>query len=205
VHLLFSHNLGEVLMVFTIIVAGLPLPLLPLQILWINVITDIFPAFALALEPSQAKRMHGRPPRGDLLSRPFLVMVGWQGAMLAAIAGAAYVWALQSYGEGAHARTVAPTALVAVQLGHTFNCRSRFASALSGLFDNIHIWGAVGTVVALQALALAFDPLARLLDLTALTQRDLVALAVCLLGPIAIVETQKAVVRSRTRSIRRLA
>ena len=204
-HLLFSHNLGEVLMVFTFIVAGLPLPLLPLQILWINVITDIFPAFALALEPSQAKRMHGRPPRGDLLSRPFLVMVGWQGAMLATIAGAAYVWALQSHGEGAHARTVALTALIAVQLGHTFNCRSRFASALSGLFDNIHIWGAAGTVVALQALALAFDPLARLLDLTALTQRDLVALAVCLLLPVAIVETQKAVVRSRTRSIRSLA
>jgi Ca2+-transporting ATPase len=56
VHMMFSHNLGEVLTVFVAIVAGWPLPLLPLQILWMNLVTDVFPAFALALEPWWAWR-----------------------------------------------------------------------------------------------------------------------------------------------------
>ncbi|HXH39293.1 MAG TPA: HAD-IC family P-type ATPase, partial [Thermoanaerobaculia bacterium] len=197
VHLLFSHNLGEVLMVFTAIIAGLPLPLLPLQILWMNMVTDIFPAFALALEPSQARRMRGRRRRGDILSPSFLLLVGWQGAMLAAIALAAYVWALHTHGQGAHARTLALSALIAVQLGHTFNCRSRVASAFAGLFNNPHIWAAAATVMGLQTFAITFRPLARLLELTSLSAADLYVLAVCTLLPIAIVETQKVSVRAR--------
>ena len=47
VHLMFSGNLAEVILIFSAIVTGLPLPLLPLQILWMNIVTDIFPAFAL--------------------------------------------------------------------------------------------------------------------------------------------------------------
>ena len=200
VHLLFSHNLGEVVMVFTAIIAGLPLPLLPLQILWLNVATDIFPAFALALEPSQPHRMHGRRKRGDILSRSFLVLIGWQGVMLAAVSLTAYVWALQTYGEGAHARTIALLALVAVQLGHTFNCRSRIESALSGLFDNLHIWAASATVIALQVFAAAFTPLARLLGFTPIQAADLVVIALCAVLPIAIVETQKVIARAHIAS-----
>jgi P-type Ca2+ transporter type 2C len=199
VHLLFSHNLGEVLVVFTALAVGLPLPLLPLQILWMNVVTDIFPAFALALEPSQPRRMHGRRERGDIVSRSFLFLVAWQGAMLAAVALGAYVWALHSYGEGPHARTIALCALVAVQLGHTFNCRSRVASVLSGIFDNLHIWAATATVVALQALAIAFPPLARLLALTRPSTTDLVVITSCALLPIVVVEIYKAWVRTRLR------
>lgn len=197
VHLLFSHNLGEVLVVFIAILAGLPLPLLPLQILWLNVATDIFPAFALALEPSQPRRMRGHRRRGDMLSRTFLVLVAWQGAMLAAIALGAYRWALHVHGEGAHARTMALLALVAVQIGHTFNCRSRVASALAGAFDNLHVWAAAATIAALQAVAVTFRPLATLLGLTPLVLADFGVLTICVLLPIAIVETQKAFVRAR--------
>ncbi|HYK04095.1 MAG TPA: cation-transporting P-type ATPase [Thermoanaerobaculia bacterium] len=197
VHLLFSHNLGEVLVIFTAIIAGLPLPLLPLQILWLNVATDIFPAFALALEPSQPRRMHGRRQRSDFLSRSFLFLVGWQGAMLAAIALGGYLWALHVYGEGAHARTMALIALVSVQLGHTFNCRSRIASAIPGMFENLHVWAAASTVIALQAFVIWFHPLADLLDLTPLFGMDLLVAAGCALLPIAIVETQKVFVRAR--------
>jgi Ca2+-transporting ATPase len=199
VHLLFSHNLGEVIVVFTALAVGLPLPLLPLQILWMNVVTDIFPAFALALEPSQPHRMHGRRQRADILSRTFLLLVAWQGAMLAAVALGAYTWALDVYGEGAHARTIALSALVAVQLGHTFNCRSRVASVLTGLFDNLHIWAATATVVALQAFAMAFGPLAKLLALTRLTATDLLVVAACAVLPIVVVEIYKVFLRVRLR------
>ncbi|MBK5258623.1 MAG: cation transporting ATPase C-terminal domain-containing protein [Thermoanaerobaculia bacterium] len=117
--------------------------------------------------------------------------------MLAAVALAAYVWALRVYGEGAHARTIALLALVAVQLGHTFNCRSRVASVFTGLFDNLHIWAAAATVVALQGFALAFPPMAHLLGLTPIRANDLIVIAICALLPIAIVEMQKVFVRAR--------
>ena len=133
VHMMFSHNLGEVLMIFTAIAAGWSLPLLPLQILWMNLVTDVFPALALALEPASPEIMN-QPPRSSrstLLTRLFLVLIGWQSVLLAALGLSAYLWALQMYGPGAHARTVALFSLVAVQLGHTFNCRSRTRSAFS--------------------------------------------------------------------------
>jgi Ca2+-transporting ATPase len=199
VHLLFSHNLGEVLVVFTALAVGLPLPLLPLQILWMNVVTDIFPAFALALEPSQSHRMHGRRRRGDIVSRSFLLLVAWQGALLATIALGAYAWSLHIYGEGAHARTVALCALIAVQLGQTFNCRSRVSSVFTGLFDNLHVWAATATVVALQAFAITFTPLARLLALTRPSGTDLFVIATCALLPIAVVEIYKSAVRMQLR------
>ena len=71
---LFSCNLAEVLVLLAAGLAGLPLPLLPLQILWLNMVTDTFPALALAIEPGDAGVMH-RPPRDPqeaLLSRAFL-------------------------------------------------------------------------------------------------------------------------------------
>ena len=89
------------------------------------------------------------------------------------------------------------TALVAVQLGHTLNCRSRVASAFAGLFDNLHIWAAAATVVAMQAFAMTFGPLARLLGLTSLVFADLAVLGTCALLPIGIVEVQKVFVRAR--------
>ena len=80
VHMMFSHNLGEVLVIFTAIAAGWPLPLLPLQILWMNLVTDVFPALALAVEPA-SKDIMKQPPRSShttFLSKPFLVLIGWQ-------------------------------------------------------------------------------------------------------------------------------
>ncbi|MEP7336649.1 MAG: HAD-IC family P-type ATPase, partial [Acidobacteriota bacterium] len=71
VHFMFSTNLGEVVMIFLAIAIGWPLPLLPLQILWVNLVTDVFPALALAVEPPAADVMQQRPrsSRESLLSR----------------------------------------------------------------------------------------------------------------------------------------
>ena len=174
VHMMFSHNLGEVLTIFVAIAAGLSLPLLPLQILWMNLVTDVFPALALAVEPA-SKDIMNQPPRSSqtpLLSRPFLILIGWQAVMLAAVALAAYVWALAKYGPGAHAHTIALFALVSVQLGHMFNCRSRTRSAFDGLFENPFIWMAVVVVVSLQLFAVYFAPLATVLGTTRPTTTD---------------------------------
>src|SRR5690606_5247171 len=73
IHYLFSCNISEVLTVFVAIALGWPLPLAPLQILWLNIVTDVFPALALALEPSREGVMRSPPrdPHERLLSRQF--------------------------------------------------------------------------------------------------------------------------------------
>lgn len=199
VHMMFSHNLGEVLVIFTAIAAGWPLPLLPLQILWMNLVTDVFPALALAVEPPSPDIMN-RPPRSShasLLSTPFLILIGWQAAMLAAIALGAYMWALQVYGPGSHSRTIALFVLVAVQLGHTFNCRSRTRSAFAGIFRNSFLWIAVFIVIALQLFAIYFSPLAAVLGTVRLSTLDWTVIVTCGLLPIGIVEIAKFAYRRR--------
>jgi Ca2+-transporting ATPase len=199
VHMMFSHNLGEVLTIFAAIIAGLPLPLLPLQILWINLVTDIFPALALAVEPAAPDVMQRAPrrPRAALLSRAFLLLIGWQGAMLAVLTLGAYIWALRLYGAGAHARTVALFALVAVQLGHFFNCRSRTQSVFTGFFRNPFIFLAFVIVVGLQLLAVYLTPLASVLDTVRLKAMDWAATGICFGAPIAIVELTKLYARRK--------
>ena len=198
VHLMFSKNLGAVLAIFVAIAIGWPLPLLPLQILWINLVTDIFPALALALEPTAPGVMQ-RPPRSPqaaLLSRPFLMLILWQSVMMAAIILAGYGWALSVYGAGAHAQTIALFVLVGVQLGHMFNCRSRTRSAVEGLFGNGFVWGAAAIVVVLQLLAVWFSPLARVLRTFPPVAMDWWIIGMSVLTPVMIVEVTKLIARS---------
>jgi Ca2+-transporting ATPase len=199
VHMMFSHNLGEVLMIFTSIAAGWALPLLPLQILWMNLVTDVFPALALALEPPSPEIMKQPPrdPKRSLLSASFVTLIAWQAAMLAALALVAYMWALDVYGPGAHARTIALFALIGGELGHTFNCRSRTRSAFAGLLRNPFILIAAFIVIALQLLAVYFSPLASILGTVQPSQTDWLVIVLCSLAPVLIVETTKTVTRWR--------
>ncbi len=199
VHMMFSHNLGEVLVIFTAIAVGWPLPLLPLQILWMNLVTDVFPALALAVEPA-SKDIMSQPPRSSrttLLSKPFLILISWQAVMLALIVLGAYIWALAAYGPGSHSRTITLFALVSVQLGHTFNCRSRTRSAFDGIFRNPFLWIAVVIVVALQLVAIYLPPLAAVLGTVQPYATDWMVIGSCALLPIAIVELTKFAFRAR--------
>jgi len=158
-----------------------------------NLVTDVFPALALALEPA-SKNIMNQPPRSaraTLLSRQFLILIGWQSAMLATIALVAYLWALKVYGPGPHARTIALFTLISVQLGHTFNCRSRTRSAFDGLFRNRFLWFAVVIVISLQLCAVYFSPLAAILGTVRPSNLDWLLICVSGLLPIGVVEIVK--------------
>lgn len=199
VHLMFSHNLGEILVIFIPIAAGFPLPLLPLQILWINLVTDIFPALALAVEPASPQTMTRRPlsARESLLSTPFLRLISWQGTMLAGISIAAYFWALQTYGEGAHTRTITLLSVVGSQIGQLYNCRSQTRSTFDGFFRNPYIFLASAIVIGLQLLAVYLPPLSRVLDTVPPTNADLVVILLSVILPVVIVEITKLLGRRR--------
>ena len=200
VHMMFSHNLGEVVMIFTAIALGWPLPLLPLQILWMNLVSDVFPALALAVEPPSPAVMKQRPrdPSASLLSKNLLILIGWQALMIAFLALAAYAWALRMYGPGAHARTIALFAIIGAQLGHMFNCRSRTRSALDGIFRNPFIWAAVIIVILLQFFAVYFSPLAIVLGTARLAEIDWMVIGFCVVAPVIVVEISKATAKRTT-------
>lgn len=201
VNQLFSDNLTEILVIFAAIMAGLPLPFLPLQILWINLVTDVFPALALALEPAspEAMRRPPRPPSEALLSGGFMFLIFWKAVLYAAIVLGAYYWALAKYGEGAHARTVVLLSLVAVQAANLFNSRSRSRSAFDGFFSNPYIFAAVAITIFLQFLALYFPPLAGILDTAPPQKTDYAVILAATVLPVVIVEIFKARARRKKK------
>jgi Ca2+-transporting ATPase len=127
VHFLLSCNLSEVLVMLFAALLGLPLPLLPIQILWMNLVTDGIPALALAVDP-KAPDLMTRPPRqpeARLLDGGRLLAIGGEGLILGLIALGAFSYSLYGlHQELDQARTVAFTVMVVAQLVHVFNCRS---------------------------------------------------------------------------------
>jgi P-type Ca2+ transporter type 2C len=210
IHYLFSCNFAEIVTVGTAIMIGWPLPLGVMQILWLNLVTDIFPAMALALEPSAPDVMR-RPPRDPaepLMTPAFGWLVVWQGALLAGCSLSAFAVGMRWYGvEGQglrHAVTIAFMTLAMAQVFHAFNARSRSRSALmSRLFTNGWLWGATGICVTLQLAAVEVPILREVLKTVALSWADWGVVAAGALTPVVVVELVKLLAgwRSRANSI----
>jgi Ca2+-transporting ATPase len=170
---LFSCNVAEILVLLGAGLAALPLPLAPLQLLWLNMVTDTFPALALALEPGERNVMH-RPPRDPqaaILSRRFLLRVAGYGLLITASTMTAYVWALAE--APARATTIAFMTLALAQVVHLGNARSNdpVFSPRVALSNPFALLG-VALALALQALAAFFTPLGDILGVVPLEPRD---------------------------------
>ncbi|WP_397569553.1 cation-translocating P-type ATPase [Schlesneria sp. T3-172] len=202
IHYLFSCNLSEVITVFAALMIGWPLPLAALQILWLNLITDIFPAFALALEPSTPNIMKRRPrdPDTPILPPRLIFLITWEGLLLAAVTLLAFAVGLNwhgSEGDGLkRATTIAFMTLALSQVFHAFNARSRNGSAFTRhLFANAWLWGAVIICVLLQLAAVNIPLLQRVLNTVPPTSSEWALIVTCSLIPVAVVEIVKHVQR----------
>jgi Ca2+-transporting ATPase len=171
---LFSCNVAEVLVVAGGSLAGAPLPLLPLQILWLNLVTDTFPALALAVEPGEPDVMQRPPRRPDatILSKSFVGALLFYSGLITAVTLGAFAWALRT-GPVDRAVTMAFATLALAQLFHLGTARARDSVLKpSRAFANRWALGAVGLVVLLQAAALYWSPLATLLGTVPLSIVD---------------------------------
>ena len=149
---LLSCNVGEVLTMFLAVLGGLPLPLVPIQILWMNLVTDGLPAMALGVDRYDRDIM-SRPPRHPRES-VFSHGMTWRIALNGVVIGAGTLFAFRiglSMGDLALARTLAFNTLVFFQLFYVFICRSEFHSILEvGLGTNPYLVGAVLFSATLQ-------------------------------------------------------
>jgi Ca2+-transporting ATPase len=199
VHYLLSCNISEILVMLLATLFALPLPLLPVQILWINLVTDGLPALALAVDPKDPDLM-GRPPRAPnerfLTKERFLLMFG-QGAFLTLIAMLAFVYCL--YGMDLsldRARTLTFTIIVLSQLVHSLNCRNDRQSVFAvGLLTNKPLLWAIGVSVLLQVFIVLIPSVRSIFKVTSFDAAHWLLAFVIGLLPVVGMEGWKAIRR----------
>jgi len=194
-HYLFSCNLSEILTMFIVTLASLLLPLLPLQILWLNLVTDVFPALALAGEPAEPGIIQCPPPectRRQGQPASFLRSVVSQGTLLTIATLSAFVWALGNSSDIQRATTVAFLALGLTQLFHAFNSRSESGSVFScGVSGNRALWAAVGLTIILELGAVYLPAAQTILKTVAPTPIEWLVIIIASLLPALVVELYK--------------
>jgi len=149
-----TSNAGEI---FTILLApflGLPIPLLPIHILWINLVTDGLPGLAYAAEPAERDIMRRppRPPGQSVLAEGMAAQMVWVGLLLGGVSLAVMAFAMEALGAGVdHWRSMVFTVLCLGQLGNALAIRSNTESVFSqGLLSNRPMAGAIALTVGLQ-------------------------------------------------------
>ncbi|TKB74332.1 MAG: cation-transporting P-type ATPase, partial [Nitrospira sp.] len=202
IHFLLSCNVSEVLVMLFAAVSGLPLPLLPIQILWMNLVTDGFPALALAVDPKAPDLMQ-RPPRrpeASLLDGGRLLVIAGQGLMMAVITLGAFAYALYGLKQGLdQARTVAFTVMVLVQLVHAFNCRSdRYSIFALGFGTNQALVWAFILSLGVQVAVLTVPAAAPVFKVAPLPLEDWELMLAVGILPLVIMELMKFLRAKRT-------
>ena len=168
---LLSCNLGEVLTMFIATLIGLPIPLLPIQILWVNLVTDGLPAMALGVDGSEPGIMN-RPPRvpgESIFARGLARKIGIRGTFIGLGTLLVFVASLFMGVNMLGARSMAFSTLVFSQLFHVFDCRSEERGIFEvGLFTNPYLVGAVLISTLMQLSVIYLPPLQAIFKTTAL-------------------------------------
>ncbi len=192
--LLLSCNVGEILTLFVATMLNWEEPLLPIHILWINLVTDSMPALALAVDPAEPDIMKRQPYEagGRIFSRGMIWRIGYQGVVIGALALTAFLIGWQGDHQNlATGQTMAFMVLAFSQLVHVFNARSKRHSAFCGLFSNVLLWLAVIISGAMMVAVVTIPTLADLFRLTSLSLGNWVNVVLLSFAPLAVVELFK--------------
>ncbi len=200
---LLAGNAAELSVMLAATLAGWPLPLLALHLLWINLVTDGLPALALATDPID-RDVLSRPPRrpdAQLLDRHFLAETFLAGALTAAVGLAAFAWEYTRAGSLDQARDAAFTALVFAELLRSFGARSATRPVWEvGILSNARLFGIVAASIALQIGIHHIAYLRGLFGIGAVTGWQCLAWAVLGVVPLAVLESIKVAKRRWARS-----
>ena len=193
---LVSSNLGEVEVMLLGTALGMGEVLSPVQLLWINLVTDIFPAMALSMEPSEPDvlKQPPRDPDRPILDRgDFLTMLRESLVMTAGTLGV-YAFSVSRYGIGPQASTNVFMSLTGTQFLHSIGCRSERTTIFDGARpSNPYLTAAMVGSFGAQVLAATFPPLRTLLRLAPIGPADLAAIAVGAVVPMLVNESIKKI------------
>ena len=207
IHYLLSCNIGEILTIFCATVFHFhQMPLVPVQLLWLNLVTDSLPALALGVEPVEEGVM-SQPPRdahASLFAHGFAFRLAWQGVMVGLLTLAAYFlgeYVLSDPGEAhAAANTMAFATLTLCQLFHAFDVRSERSSLFHiGVFSNPAMNKAFLIGLTMQLAVLCVPPLQVVFSTVPMSPLEWAVVLALAITPVVVCELAKAVSRGRTR------
>ncbi len=193
IQLLLGCNIGEVIVIFLATLLNWDSPLLPIHLLWVNLVTDSLPALALGVEAPQKDIMQRPPqdPKAPLFSRPLVFRLAYQGIMIAALTLLAFVIGKGQGGVGV-GQTMSFAVLTFAQLVQTLNVRSNSLSLFKiGPFSNTWLTRTLILTMALQLLILFVPVLRGLFKLTLLSGGQWLIVVLLSLVPLGVVELMK--------------
>ena len=196
VHFLLSSNIGEIITIFVAMCFGWATPLLPIQLLWVNLVTDSLPAIALGLDPSEKDIMERKPENSkkSMFSDGMGTRIALEGCMIGMLALLAFGIGHIYFDVGEQhiiGRTMAFAVLSISQLVHAFNMRTKHSIFTISLFSNIYLIGAflIGTV--LQVGVITIPALSTIFKVQPLEPFQWMIVAFLTFVPIIVVELEK--------------
>lgn len=200
IHYLLSCNIGEIFTIFAATLLGFgQMPLVPVQLLWLNLVTDSLPALALGVEPVEEGVMEEEPrdASAGLFGRKFSLRLAWQGLMVGGLTLAAYFLGFTRLAapgmEGAAANTMAFATLTLCQLFHAFNVRSEERSLFAqGVFSNPAMNRAFLAGMTMQLSVLLIPPLQGVFSVAPMNAPQWITVLALAMAPIPICEWAKA-------------
>ncbi|MEM9164168.1 MAG: cation-transporting P-type ATPase, partial [Cyanobacteria bacterium P01_F01_bin.4] len=202
VHFLLSTNLSEIIVTAAITTVAIGSPMTVMQLLWLNLVTDVFPGLALALEPPEPDVLTQPPrdPHEPIIRVADFGRIGFESAVISLSALGAYGYGLWQYGVGLQSGTILFMGLTIGQILHTLSCRSEKYSFWNAqkLAANRYVVGAIAFTLTLQVLPMGVPALSHLLQLAPLTLVDWLTIALCAFLPLVINESSKLLSHRKT-------
>ncbi|APC48688.1 calcium-translocating P-type ATPase, SERCA-type [Virgibacillus halodenitrificans] len=172
---LLASNVGEILVMLFAMLLALPLPLVPVQILWVNLVTDGLPAMALGLDKAESDVMKKVPrnPREGVFARGLGYKIITRGIVIGIVTLLAFIITYQNNPDNlVYGQTMAFTTLVMAQLIHVFDCRSEHSVFSRNPFENMYLVFAVISSLLLVLIVIYWEPLQPIFHTTSLNLRD---------------------------------
>ena len=194
IHFLIATNIGEIVAIFFGLLLGLETPLLAIQLLWINLVTDSFPAIALGMEPAEKDIMNKKPndSKKSIFADGLWEKIFVEGFMIGILTLFAFSLGNKLYGLQV-GRTMAFISLSMLELIHSFNVRSEESLFKAGLFKNKYLIGAFLIGIILQVGVVVIPKIADIFDVVLLNNKQWIYTAIISILPLVIVEIQKKI------------
>ena len=192
IHFLIATNIGEIVTIFMGLVLGLKSPLLAIQLLWINLVTDSLPAIALGLEKPDKDIMNRKPinSKKGIFADGLWNKIIVEGILIGVLTLVSFSIGNKYYGIEV-ARTMAFMTIGLLELIHSFNIKNEKSLFETGLFENKYLVGALLLGIFVQTIVVIIPPIAEIFELTNLTMVQWLITVVISVLPIPIIELQK--------------
>ena len=202
IHFLIATNIGEIVTIFLGLILGMKSPLLAIQLLWVNLVTDSLPAIALGLEKPEKNIMEKMPrnPKKSIFAGGLWSKIIIEGLMIGTLTLVAFsignkFWGLEI------GRTMAFVAIGLIELVHSLNIKSTESIFKCGLFENKFLIGAVILGTLMQIIVVIIPKLAEIFSLKPLNIEQWLITIIISVMPVVLMEIQKAIQSSNVNLV----